>query len=232
MTPDEYCREIEAYLTRKNDGHLIRIVGPSFERVRSWAEQGVPLKVAYAGIDRRFERYYAKGPRRRPMHIDHCEPDVLDAFDAWRRAVGVTAGLSVEPHVESKPKGRDSLATTLERAVARLTTLRGGATPPIPSEVLAAVVAELDPLVAAARTSRGPSREALTSRLADVDRRLMDAARSHVDAAVLEELQTQAAADLEPFAERMPAAAWRQAIASAVDRALRARLGLPALAEI
>ena len=104
--------------------------------------------------------------------------------------------------------------------------------PPIPSEVLAAVVAELDRLAAAARTTRGPAREALTNRLADVDRRLMDAARSHVDATVLAELQAQAAADLQPFAERMPPAAWRQAIASAVDRALRARLGLPALAEI
>jgi hypothetical protein len=232
VRPDEYCREIEAYLTRKNDGHLIRIVGPSFERVRGWAEQGVPLKVACAGIDRRFERYYAKGPRRRPLHIDHCEPDVLEAFDAWRRAVGVTAGLSIASPIESKPKVRDSLATTLERAVARLTTLRGGAQPPIPSDVLAGVVSELDPLVAAARTARGPAREALTSRLADVDRRLMDAARSHADATVLAELQSQAAADLQPFAERMPAAAWRQAITSAVDRALRDRLGLPALAEI
>ena len=52
MTPDEYCREIEAYLTRKNDGHLIRIVGPGFRPVRGWAEQGVPFKIAYAGIDR------------------------------------------------------------------------------------------------------------------------------------------------------------------------------------
>jgi len=28
-----YCRDIETYLCRKNDGHLIRIVGPSFEIV-------------------------------------------------------------------------------------------------------------------------------------------------------------------------------------------------------
>ena len=54
MEPSEYCREIEAYLCRKNDGHLIRIVGPSFERVSGWAERGVPLKVAFRGIDRYF----------------------------------------------------------------------------------------------------------------------------------------------------------------------------------
>ena len=86
---DEYCREIETYLTRKNDGHLIRVVGPSFEVVSGWAAQGVPLKIVLAGIDRYFERYYRKGPRRRPVKIDFCDADVLDVFDEWRRATGV-----------------------------------------------------------------------------------------------------------------------------------------------
>ena len=43
---ESYCRDIEAYLCRKNDGHLIRITGPAFEQVQGWAGQGVPLKVA------------------------------------------------------------------------------------------------------------------------------------------------------------------------------------------
>ena len=86
----EYCREIETYLCRKNDGHLIRVTGPSFDLVSGWATQGVPLKVACAGIDRCFERYYRKGPRRRPVKIDFCEADVLDVFDEWRRAVGIS----------------------------------------------------------------------------------------------------------------------------------------------
>ena len=68
-SPEDYSRQVEAYLCRKNDGHLIRIVGPVFEQVCGWALRGVPLKVAFAGIDRCFERYYAKGPRRRPLRI-------------------------------------------------------------------------------------------------------------------------------------------------------------------
>ena len=64
---ESYCRELEAYLCRKNDGHLIRVTGPAFEQVHGWAAQGIPLKVAEAGIDRYFERYYRKGPRRRPV---------------------------------------------------------------------------------------------------------------------------------------------------------------------
>jgi hypothetical protein len=93
MSPGEFCREIETYLCRKNDGHLIRIVGPVFEKVCGWAAQGVPIKIAYRGIDRYFERQQAKGPapRRRPIRVEFCEADILDAFDEWRRAVGVTA---------------------------------------------------------------------------------------------------------------------------------------------
>ena len=103
----DYCREIEAYLCRKNDGHLIRVVGPSFDIVSRWAEQGVPLKVACEGIDRYFARYYRKGPRRRPVKIDFCEADVLDVFDEWRRAVGVISPASTAtPASPANPESR------------------------------------------------------------------------------------------------------------------------------
>ncbi len=49
----------------------------------------MPLKVAFSGIDRYFERYYRKGARRRPVKIDFCDADVLDVFDEWKRATGV-----------------------------------------------------------------------------------------------------------------------------------------------
>ena len=100
---DEYCREIEAYLCRKNDGHLIRVVGPSFEVVSGWAESGVPLKVAFSGIDRYFERYYRKGARRRPVKIDFCDADVLDVFDEWKRAVGAQSS-AVSPQSSAHPR--------------------------------------------------------------------------------------------------------------------------------
>src|SRR3989337_429929 len=94
-TPENYCREVEAYLCRKNDGHLIRIVGPAFEQVCGWAARGIPVKIVFRGIDRYFERYYAKGPRRRPVRVEFCEADVLDVFDDWKRAVGLGSGGSL-----------------------------------------------------------------------------------------------------------------------------------------
>src|SRR4029079_14163727 len=91
IEPSEYCRQIETYHCRKNEGHLVRIVGPVFEQVSGWAAQGVPLAVAFKGIDQYCERYYAKGPRGRRVRVEFCEGDVLDLFDDWRRAVGVSS---------------------------------------------------------------------------------------------------------------------------------------------
>ena len=86
MNTGAYCRAVESHLCRKNDGHLIRIVGPAFELVCGWEEAGIPISVVERAIDRRYARYYASGPKRRPVRIEYCEPDVLDTFDEWRRS--------------------------------------------------------------------------------------------------------------------------------------------------
>src|SRR5947209_7367316 len=147
----EYCREIETYLCRKNDGHLIRVVGPSFDRVSQWASDGVPLKVAFRGIDRYFERYYRKGPRRRPVRIDFCEADVLDAFDEWRRAIGLAATAAREENGVAQAASADSsrtkrsLAVHLEHALARLSNARAiGGGGPAADPVIDGISAELD----------------------------------------------------------------------------------------
>src|SRR4029450_13071585 len=146
MDSSEYCRQIEAYLCRKNEGHLIRIVGPAFEQVCGWANIGVPLKVAFRGIDQYCERYYAKGPRRRPVRIEFCEADILDLFDAWRRSIGVPPvdnGNDAEP-----PPRKPALAGHIERALARLTSLRSGARGAVFHERVDAVVRQLDQFMA------------------------------------------------------------------------------------
>lgn len=233
MTPDQYCRAIEDHLTRKNDGHLIRIVGPAFELVRGWAEQGIPFKVASHGIDRAFERYHAKGARRRPLRVEFCKDDVLDAFDQWRRAVGVR-GIAED---EAVPRRREGLATHISRAIARLTALRGGATTAdgraplrLADDVLEEVVRALDGLAAGAERARGETRERILADLTALDTRLIDAARAAAGEEVIAELGTQAEEDLRPFRDRMPADAWRQARAAAHTRLLRDRAQLPSLA--
>ena len=225
MDPAEYCREIETYLCRKNEGHLIRIVGPVFEKVCGWATQGVPLAVAMKGIDQYCERYYAKGPRRRPVRVEFCEADVLELFDDWRRAVGV-AGANDDEAGERK---HETLPSHIERAISRLTALRGGRGPGPFVDRLDEVVRELDRLKAAATQARGDARVAILGRLAALDSSLLDLARAQLDDKARADLRRNAEAEIAPFAARMPTAARAAAIEAAFIRLLRDGAGLPVL---
>ena len=229
-----YCREIEAHLCRKNDGHLIRIVGPSFELVSGWAAQGIPLRVVFEGVDRFFERYYRKGPRRRPVHIAFCEDDVLSAFDAWRRAIGVVAAFpepassAVPASSTTRPRQRQGLGAHLERTITALTARRAGA-PPALDAALERAVRELDVLRTEGRV-RGEARVRVLERLRALEEELLAGARRAVPSDQLAALTAEAEQALSPFRGRMPAERWETARASALDRALRSALKLPALA--
>jgi len=227
MDVAEYCREIESYLCRKNEGHLVRIVGPVFEKVCGWAAQGVPLAVAFKGIDAYCERYYAKGPRRRPVRVEFCEADVLELFDDWRRAVGVTSAEGGETTSERK---HDTLPSHIDRAIARLTALRAGGRSTGFADRIDDAVRELDRLRASAKQARGEARTAILDRLAALDRELLEAVRSQLDDAARAGLLAKADADIAPFAARMSAAARADAADAAFMRLLRDAAGLPILA--
>ena len=234
---DEYCRAIETYLCQKNDGHLIRIVGPSFEVVSGWATQGVPLKIAYAGIDRYFERYYRKGPRRRPVKIDFCDADVLDVFDEWRRAVGVidvarAVQASGDGSAESLAlrKHQPSLPAHLERVVLRLTSARAGGSLGGEFDVLIdRVAAELDTARVKAGGLRGDARQALLDRLSALDAELVQQARAMLDDAARATLMREAETELAGFRNRMTAEAFARAHEAAMDRLVRERVKLPTI---
>ncbi|MEO8679436.1 MAG: hypothetical protein ABI665_10345 [Vicinamibacterales bacterium] len=232
---ESYCRELEAYLCRKNDGHLIRITGPAFEQVIGWARQGIPRKVAEAGIDRYFERYYRKGPRRRPVRIDFCEADVLDAFDDWRRAVGISTaapeadgGPDVEEPVPGTGRPKRSLASQLEAVLARLTVLRGSDKVGLRlGPALEASVRDLDTLIPGASRARGEARERLLEQLGDIDRRLLAAAMEALTLPQRSTLEAEAAAELEPFRARMAPEVYDQTKRAALSRLVRYHFGLP-----
>ena len=47
----DYCRQVEAHLTRTNGGHMVRVVGAGFALVKQWADDGVPLSVVFRAIE-------------------------------------------------------------------------------------------------------------------------------------------------------------------------------------
>jgi hypothetical protein len=230
----DYCRQIESYLCQKNGGHLVRIVGPAFEKVRDWAGQGVPLKIAFRGIDRCCERAQARGARRRPLRIEFCEADVLEAFDDWRRALGITgrqvaesAGTAAEDDGAGLRKA--SLATHIQRCVTRLLAPRGLAPDAEYDALLRRATEELDELAVRAKSARGDARAEVIRRLSEVDAALVDAARGRIDERTVAALRAEAEAELAGFVNRMPADALAQARERAFERLLRDALNLPVL---
>ena len=233
MDEPDFCREIEAYLCRKNGGHLVRIVGPAFEKVRDWAEQGVPLKVAFRGIDRCCERAEARGGRKRPMRIEFCEADVLEAFDGWRRAIGAGAAQVAEsaPDAEgwSTAPRKGSLAAHIQRSLSRLLAPKGVGGDAAHDRAKGEIVEALDELAVRATHARGETRALILERLSALDATLMTAARASIDATTAATLQAEADAELDPFAARMPADSLARARALAFERLLRDTLNLPVL---
>lgn len=232
-----YCRRVEEHLARVNGGHLIRIVGPGFELVRTWAIEGIPLSVVFQGISQKAERH-RQGRARRPLRLEFCEADVRAVYDGWQRAVGLhsrttAAAASADPPPASgapdSPR-RASLGRHLERAIERLGRAAGRMDLPETfrdelTGFLQAVVAERE----AARQARGPAREELLARLERLDRRLIEAARQAVGESEVVRLAEEAGADLVAYRARLTDEAWQRSVGLAVDRLIRDRLGLPRL---
>lgn len=236
----DYCRQVEAHLTRVNGGHLVRIVGPGFMLVRQWAEEGVPLSAVFRGIEQKAERHKS-GAARRPLRIEFCEADVREVFEAWRRAIGVAAapGASADASETAAAVERGSgparrrTTRELERAIERLVAAAGRFE--FPESLRDAVNSVLDAVLAmrdGVKGTRGGARAALLAPLPELDRTLIAAARAAIAADALAAIRDEAASDLEPFRARLSSDAWQQAIDVTIDRGVRAHFGLPDLAHI
>ncbi len=243
MDPGAYCREIESYLCRRNQGHLIRIVGPAFERVCGWAEAGVPLQVVTTGIDRKLARYRGVGSDRRPLRIEFCEADVLDAFDEWRRAVGIATAAGGAPDAGEPGAGMDagddsgrrvrsgrrrlSLPRHVDRVLEQVSNrLARDEMPAALRAALTRLVGDLDALRPAVRGARGVARKAVLERLGDIDRALLASAREAAGAG-LDDVEDDARAELASFESRLDADAYARAVDGSMERLLRERLRLP-----
>ena len=147
----------------------MRVVGTVVRSRLGLGGAGHSAEDCLQGIDRYFERYYRKGPRRRPVRIDFCDADVLDVFDEWRRAVGFTAptarrAKAAERHWRRRaPEPADareaggSLPAHLQRVVLRLTSASASAASVSEFDALIDRAArELDAARAEARGVRGP----------------------------------------------------------------------------
>jgi hypothetical protein len=230
VNPQAYCREVESYLCRKNDGHLIRVVGPSFDLVSQWAAIGIPLKIVCAGIDRYFERYHRQKRRRRPVRIDFCAADVLEMYDEWRRVAGIVASQTADAGERGSTRRGPPLAEHLARALTKLSSARAlGRIGPRADSLIDEISKDFDLVKQAPLGLRGEARKALTARLGAFDAALAAIALEALDAGDVEELRAEARRDLEGFRDQMSPERLARAVDATVDRLARMRLGLPTL---
>ena len=164
---------------------------------------------------------------------------MLDVFDEWRRAIGLPRDLprrspqgeGGEGPESNETKPGTSLPAHLQRVVLRLTAARasGGLGDEFDG-LIDRVAHELDAARAKAQGIRGDARHALLNRLTRLDGELIDEARRSLDPATMAALWREAADELSPFRDRMPADAYERAREAAVDRLIRNRLALPTIA--
>jgi hypothetical protein len=231
----DYCRQVEAHLTRINGGHLVRVVGPGFAMVKQWADEGVPLSVVFRGIEQKAGRH-AAGAAKRPRRIEFCEADVRALYDDWRRAIGVTAlptaqaDTGVAASERSATPKRRSAPKAIDRAIDRLGRLAGRLD--LPGEfrdAMSRLIEQLSALREDLAHTRGVSRDRVLERLAPLEGELLEHARGIVSADSMREITARAEQDLAPYRERLSRDAWTRAVSVTVDRGVREHLELPSL---
>jgi hypothetical protein len=157
-------------------------------------------------------------------------------FDQWRRAVGVMtigdAGSDGVDAPDAEPeRKRKSLSRHLDRAIDRLS--RVAAVAELPEGLRLECVRVLQALATLRESSarlRGAGRTEAEAALGELDLALSSAVRQYAPSGWIETLRAEAAADLAPFRSRLAAHAWERSLQVTMDRLLRDRFGLPALA--
>jgi hypothetical protein len=206
----------------------VRIVGPGFELVRSWAEQSIPLSIVFRGIEQKAERH-RHGASNRPLRIEFCSDDVRATFEQWRRAVGVSTA-EAAPGAEAAVPKAPSLGRHLDRAIDRLSRFCGREdTPADLRDAVDGILQSLASLRESSVRARGSARDEAIARLASLDADLGAAVSAHAPGEWVASLRDDAVRDLEPFRSRLDPGAWERSINITVDRLLRDRFGLPHL---
>ena len=234
MSTGEYCRAVESLLCRQNDGHLIRVVGPAFEMVCDWERTGIPLGIIERAIEKRHLRYTADGARSRPLRIEFCEGDVLELFDQWRRAVGAPqaaeqrAGIMSAASESKSDNGNGSSRTTLpahlDNVIQRLQFWSEGHPPDCNDSELFQLVSKVVEFVRNCRKSanglRGNARQEVIVKLKQYDEELLVSIRASADEILMQRLESEARASLEPFRSRMASEPFENAVTIATNRLL------------
>ena len=193
MDPGALCRAVESYLCRKNDGHLIRIVGPAFEMVCGWGVRRHSAERGGAGHRPELRALLRPGAEAAsPCASSTASPtcSTCSTSGSVRSGVGGPYRRTRSRRAQRAWRRRAQTATRRDRAGGArwrpISTISPRACPPgsrrpaLPRST--ACCSRRAPPVDAARaggkTLRGEARRRVLEQLADLQRRLPAAARA------------------------------------------------------
>jgi hypothetical protein len=209
-----YYQTIQEFFVARR-GDPLFLANADWLLIRKWRRAGIPLRVVLRGITDALDSHAHSWSRKRKVgSLAYCAAEVEAARDRWQRALA----LDEEPGL--------SVTATLGSFAEALATARGlgeGGT-----ALAKTLVAELRARAATTVAGRGEL-EALTSFLADAERRLLGALRADAGAARVLAIESEVEDDLAPYSGRMPARVLDQIRAESIARRLLERHGLPRL---
>lgn len=206
MTAPDYFREVERAFVALRGGPGF-LAPADWQVVADWERRGIPLEAALAGIRAALSNRAAVSPR---LPLARCAPAVDRAFAALRlRSAG-------SAHAPDRGRVAERLAALVRTLAEWKSSVSGGA---------AAVAAAGERVAALA----GEAPREVERRLAAIERELLDTLEAILGPADRERIATEAARALAAHRARMPAAAYRDALAAAIRRRVRRKLRVPAL---
>lgn len=209
--PPDYFRAVERAFVRLGGGAAF-LTPADWDLVRSWEQREIPLAIALSGIRSALLRRRPTSPR---TPLRHCAAAVEEAFAARRRG---SAGAPTGPAAEPAPRERlERLADSL-----REWTPAPGApcAPNLANELEAAVRS------AAERVSRLRPDARVETRLAAIEKELVERLQAALPAPAREKIARDSRLALSAHRARMPASAGREALARAVHRRVREAFGI------
>jgi len=228
-----YNSEIEDTFIRRRGKHL-HLCPLDWAMMEVWKERGIPLHVVLRGIERWFDLYEGRKPKRPVNTLLYCQEEVEAQYAEWLES---RVGSHEEPAKEKSdeetksPFSRDVVLAHLSRSLNELSNVNNQR--PSHEDQLSEALSRAATLLAEIKddyaTAARPDARKLEDSLTGIERMLDDAIRSAASDAQWESARAEIDAQLKPYKRHMDKAALEQTRENLLRKRLRDHLGIPRL---
>ena len=227
-----YNSEIEDTFIRRRSKHL-HLCPLDWAMMEVWKERGIPLHVVLRAIERWFDLYEGRKPKRPVNTLLYCQEEVEAQYAEWleSRVGSHEDSQKARDAEDASPFPRDAVLAYLSRSLDELTNVysqRRSHEDEL-SEAMSRALTLLTEVKDDYATSAQPDARKLEDSLTGIERMLDDAIRSAMPDSQLESAGAEIDAQLKPYKRHMDKAAFQQTRDNLLRKRLREHLGVPRL---